>query len=140
MTTTTTTRPTSTQRVSTTDASVASASQTPRLTPHSTGWIIGGIALVAVVAVSAGTAYRAHESAQTPSPSADLVSTTVSDAAESGHGSSTALSTGSGLRLTASSAVTALPEVAGDTRTAMVAHGTSGSLADASGHAILTGR
>jgi hypothetical protein len=119
----------------------ASTPTTPSVTPrpaHRTAaWILAGMVAVAAVSVAAGIGYRVHESSQSSATDVGFVSVSRSDPAESAHGSAGAIRTGAGLLVSGTAGpvgtgVTVVPQF----DSSLLAHGTRGSLADASGHPL----
>lgn len=116
-------------------------SVTPRPAHRTAAWILAGTVTVAVVSIAAGVGYRAYESSRAPAAVVGSASASRSDAAESAHGSAAQVVTGTGrpVNVTAGSvgtSVTVVPPF----DSSLLAHGTQGSLADASGRALVVTR
>ncbi len=112
-------------------------SVTPRPAHRTAAWILAGTVTVAVVSIAAGVGYRAYESSRAPAAVVGSTSTSRSDAAESAHGSAAQVVTGTGqpVSVTAGSVGTSVTVVP-PSDSSLLAHGTRGSLADASGRAL----
>jgi hypothetical protein len=112
-------------------------SVTPRPAHRTAAWILAGTVTVAVVSVAAGFGYRAYESSRAPAAVVGSASASRSDAAESAHGSAAQVVTGTGqpVTVTAGSVGTSVTVVP-PSDSSLLAHGTRGSLADASGRAL----
>jgi hypothetical protein len=109
----------------------------PRPAHRPAAWILAGTVTVTAVCVAAGIGYRVHESSQSAAPVVGSVAASGSDAAESAHGSAGAVRTGAGRPVSGTAgpvgtAVTVVPRP----DSSLLAHGTRGSLADASGHVL----
>jgi hypothetical protein len=127
MTTTSDTRPVIDASVDTaaTPAAPRVVVQPSRLTARTAGWILAG--LLGVAAVSAAVVTH-HDDPVAPG----ATTSTVSDAAESAHGSGSGLVTGAGASI--ASAAAAVPTTYGDTL--VLAHGTTGGVSDAAGRPL----
>jgi hypothetical protein len=106
----------------------------PRPSRRTAAWILAGTVTLAVVSVTAGLGYRAYESSRDSAAAVGSASPTRSDAAEWAHGSGLAAVTGNGHPLH-SAGVESAPVVP-SSDSSLLAHGTRGTLADASGRPL----